>query len=98
LSEPPLVLCGDIRDAAVFDAFTCAGNRTCSPVTADLVSLVPHGFPSTFVEALRRGIPSLNDLQLQAVNDMRLFEGEHLVVSAPTSSGKTMICSTRRVL
>ena len=33
----------------------------------------------------------LNDLQLTAVNENRIFEGESLLVVAPTSSGKTFI-------
>jgi replicative superfamily II helicase len=33
----------------------------------------------------------LNRLQIEAVNDYGLLRGEHLVVSAPTSSGKTLI-------
>lgn len=33
----------------------------------------------------------LNDLQLQAVNDYRILDGESLFVVAPTSSGKTFI-------
>ena len=36
-------------------------------------------------------IPSLNQLQLDAINQFGLLRGEHLVVSAPTSSGKTMV-------
>lgn len=60
-------------------------------VTADLTSLAPYGFPAAVIDALRGSVPSLNELQLQAINDKGLFAGEHLVVSAPTSSGKTMI-------
>src|SRR6185295_394005 len=36
-------------------------------------------------------ISSLNELQQDAINRAGLFQGQHLVVSAPTSSGKTMI-------
>ncbi len=66
-------------------------DKASAPVTADLSSLIPHGFPVQFVSAIQGAIPSLNELQLSAINDMRLFDGDHLVVSAPTSSGKTMI-------
>ena len=62
-----------------------------APVIADLASLAPHGFPTAVIEALEHDIPSLNELQLTAINSFGLFVGDHLVVSAPTSSGKTMI-------
>src|SRR6201999_2144343 len=32
-----------------------------------------------------------NQLQLDAINQFNLLRGDHLVVSAPTSSGKTMV-------
>ncbi len=35
--------------------------------------------------------PALNQLQLDAINDFGVLAGQHLVVVAPTSSGKTMI-------
>jgi helicase len=60
-------------------------------VTADIQSLEAHGFPQLLMEAWAGAIPSLNQLQIDAINEFNLFEGEHLIVSAPTSSGKTMI-------
>jgi helicase len=60
-------------------------------VTADLASLTALGFPNELIAAWGQAIPSLNMLQIEAINDYGLLEGEHLVVSAPTSSGKTMI-------
>ncbi|MGH7120438.1 MAG: DEAD/DEAH box helicase [Acetobacteraceae bacterium] len=36
-------------------------------------------------------MPSLNALQIAAINDFGILDGKHLVVSAPTSSGKTMV-------
>lgn len=60
-------------------------------VTADLSSLGAVGFPDPLIAAWGQAIPSLNTLQIEAVNDYGLLDGEHLVVSAPTSSGKTMI-------
>lgn len=59
--------------------------------TTDLESLIGCGLSAAAVAALKASVPALNDLQLSAINDMGLFSGEHLVVSAPTSSGKTMI-------
>jgi helicase len=60
-------------------------------VTADLGSLIAQGFPDELIAAWGQAIPSLNALQIQAINDFGLLDGEHIVVSAPTSSGKTMI-------
>lgn len=59
--------------------------------TADVVSLGPLGFPDTLVAAWAGKIPSLNALQLSAVNEFGVLRGAHVVVSAPTSSGKTMV-------
>ena len=60
-------------------------------VTADLNSLVAVGFPQQLVEAWAGAIPSLNKLQIAAVNEFGALDGQHLVVSAPTSSGKTLV-------
>jgi len=59
-------------------------------VTGDINSLNQVGFPESVVN-IWRNLPSLNDLQVNAINDYGILRGEHLVVSAPTSSGKTMI-------
>lgn len=61
------------------------------PVTADLDSLKVYGFPDELIAAWAKNIPGLNSLQLDAINEFGLLRGEHLLVSAPTSSGKTMI-------
>ena len=60
-------------------------------ITADIQSLAAYGFPQGLLDAWAGAIPSLNQLQLDAVNEYGLLDGEHLVVSAPTSSGKTMV-------
>jgi helicase len=60
-------------------------------VTADLASLEPYGFPSGLLTAWGASIPGLNELQQEAINDYGLVDGAHLVVSAPTSSGKTLV-------
>jgi helicase len=65
--------------------------RTRAEVTADLQSLAGYGFPPALIDAWASSIPSLNQLQLDAINEFNVLEGEHLVVSAPTSSGKTMV-------
>lgn len=66
-------------------------DRCGQPVTADIGSLRDHGFPPELFAAWAGSIPSLNPLQIDAVNEYGLLRGEHLVVSAPTSSGKTLV-------
>lgn len=62
------------------------------PVIDDnLQSLREYGFPQSLIDSWSRIIPSLNQLQQDAINKYDLLEGQNLVVSAPTSSGKTMI-------
>ncbi len=65
--------------------------RAPKEVTSDLNSLATYGFPQELIEVWSGVIPSLNQLQLDAVNEFGVLKGEPLVVSAPTSSGKTMI-------
>lgn len=65
--------------------------RAVVPVSADLASLQSVGFPQGLIAAWSGAIPALNALQLAAINDFNVLQGEHLVVSAPTSSGKTMV-------
>ena len=60
-------------------------------VSADLHSLGAFGFPAELVGTWAESVPSLNRLQQDAVNDYGLLDGDHIVVSAPTSSGKTLI-------
>ncbi len=60
-------------------------------VTSDIESLATHGFPAEIVTAWGQSIPSLNDLQVEAINEYGILDGKHLLVSAPTSSGKTMV-------
>ncbi len=65
--------------------------RMQAPVTSDLASLKLVGFPDSLIAAWAGAIPALNPLQLAAINDFNVLRGDHLVVSAPTSSGKTMV-------
>jgi helicase len=60
-------------------------------VTADIRSLESYRFPEELLKSWAGSIPSLNQLQIDAVNDFGLLDDDHLVVSAPTSTGKTMI-------
>lgn len=57
----------------------------------DLNSLNNFGFPSEAIDAWSSNIPALNELQLSAINQYKILEEQHIVVSAPTSSGKTLI-------
>lgn len=65
--------------------------RAPAVISRDINSLTALGFPSGLVSAWSGAIAELNDLQIAAVNEYGVLEGRHLVVSAPTSSGKTMI-------
>ena len=65
--------------------------RAPTKVSADIGSLAAAGFPQGLIDAWAGSIPALNALQLEAINDFGVLDGDHLVVSAPTSSGKTMI-------
>lgn len=60
-------------------------------VTAEVSTLEPYGFPPELLGAWAESVPSLNALQRDAINEFDLLDGGHLVVSAPTSSGKTLI-------
>jgi hypothetical protein len=60
-------------------------------ITPDIQSLLDYGFPQALLDAWAGAIPSLNQLQIDAINEFDLLEGKHLAVSAPTSSGKTMV-------
>lgn len=61
------------------------------PVTSDLSSLSAYRIPESIIEAWRAGICELNVLQQDAINTTGLFTGGNVVVTAPTSSGKTMV-------
>lgn len=65
--------------------------RQAQKATEDVYSLRQFGFPEELLKAWAGPIPKLNQLQLDAINEFGVLEGEHLVVSAPTSSGKTMV-------
>jgi helicase len=65
--------------------------RIPAQVNSDLTSLASAGFPPSLIAAWGGAIPSLNALQIAAINDFGVLDGENLVVSAPTSSGKTMV-------
>lgn len=59
--------------------------------TAELGSLLSFGFQQAIIEAWAGDIPQLNKLQLDAINEYGILRDQHVVASAPTSSGKTML-------
>lgn len=61
------------------------------PVSKNIGSLSAYGFPEGLLHAWAGSIPELNQLQVDAINEFHLLDGDNLVVSAPTSSGKTMV-------
>lgn len=62
-----------------------------APVTRDLASLLGHGIPQVVLDAWAARIDQLNDLQVDTINQGRLLSGANVLVTAPTSAGKTMI-------
>lgn len=58
---------------------------------SEIRSLAPYGFPDNLLDAWASSIPSLNQLQIDAINSYGVLDDRHLLVSAPTSSGKTMV-------
>jgi helicase len=77
------------RGARYLAAFPEAGGFR---VSAQIDDLRQFGIPQAVLDewtARFRG--GLNDLQLSAVNDYRILDGDSLLVVAPTSSGKTFI-------
>jgi len=66
-------------------------NRAVGPVEAAIMSLVGRGIREEILWAWGEAVTEFNDLQLEAINDYGVLEGKHVLVSAPTSSGKTMV-------
>lgn len=65
--------------------------RPVARVGTDVQELRQLGFPTPLLDAWGTRIPALNSLQQDAINDFGLLDGSHLLVSAPTSSGKTLL-------
>jgi helicase len=65
--------------------------RMRKPATPQIHSLEALGLPSVLLHTWAQAIPSLNELQLAAINDYGVLDGQNLLVTAPTSSGKTMV-------
>lgn len=61
-------------------------------VGSDIHELSAFGLPEAVVHAWATQFPGgLNELQLSAINEFRVLDGDSLLVVAPTSSGKTFV-------
>jgi helicase len=61
-------------------------------ISSDISDLLQFNFPREVVEEWRKRYPcGLNRLQLEAINEHGIIEGNSLLVIAPTSAGKTFI-------
>jgi len=80
----PVLVPGPVYSAAFPD-------RGRPVAAANIASLAAFGFPEAVIAAWAGDIPNLNPLQLDAINEYGILRGEHVVASAPTSSGKTML-------
>lgn len=65
--------------------------RNRQPATEQVHSLEQFGLPTQILDVWAQSIPGLNELQLSAINDYGVLDGDNLLVTAPTSSGKTMV-------
>lgn len=88
--EGGLTLPGLRRGNRFFDAFPEARGRR---VTENILDLTAFGMPTELLTAWKQQFNDggLNSLQLTAVNDSRVLDGESLLVIAPTTSGKTFV-------
>ncbi|CCH29374.1 DEAD/DEAH box helicase [Actinosynnema sp. NPDC047251] len=59
--------------------------------TRAISSLADLGVPGPVITAWQKRHPRLNDLQLRAINEGGVLRGEDVLVSAPTSAGKSLI-------
>lgn len=57
----------------------------------DLTDLAKWGFPESLIDIYKQTISRLNELQIDSVNNYGVLAGKNIVVSSPTSSGKTLI-------
>ncbi|MFE9187767.1 DEAD/DEAH box helicase [Micromonospora haikouensis] len=90
---------GQVDGELVWPVFTPTGplysalypTNAIASVTTDLASLRGHGLPHPVLDVWAARIKNLNALQIAAINEGGLLAGQNLLVTAPTSSGKTMV-------
>lgn len=72
--------------------FAAAFPESAAVTVAGLADISAFGIPSEVIEEWRQRFGDhLHDLQLTAINDYRVLEGDSVFVLAPTSSGKTFV-------
>ncbi|MGX5817694.1 DEAD/DEAH box helicase [Chitinophaga lutea] len=72
--------------------FSFFPKRRGTKISKDISEVSQFGLNQKLIQEWRNLYPGgLNDLQLEAVNEFRILEGESILVIAPTSSGKTFV-------
>lgn len=66
-------------------------NQVKPPVTEDWQSLSAYDFPEHVIQSWAEWMPTINSLQLKAINEYKVLDEKSLLVVAPTGAGKTMI-------
>jgi replicative superfamily II helicase len=90
---------GQVDGELLWPVFTATGplysalspSSVVAPVTHDLASLLGHGISQVVLDAWEGHIDKLNDLQVDTINQGHLLAAANVLVTAPTSAGKTMI-------
>ncbi|MGY4199082.1 DEAD/DEAH box helicase [Bradyrhizobium sp. USDA 4520] len=98
VTQTPVFL-GTVQGGLVFPALTRGANYAAAfpaipvrQITGSFSELADAGLPQEIVDQWKVTFPGgLNALQLKAVNEFGVLNGNSLLVVAPTSSGKTLV-------
>uniref|UniRef100_Q07NP6 DEAD/DEAH box helicase domain protein n=1 Tax=Rhodopseudomonas palustris (strain BisA53) TaxID=316055 RepID=Q07NP6_RHOP5 len=98
VTQTPAFL-GTVQGGLIFPALVRGANYAAAfpavpvhQITGSFSELASAGLPQEIVEQWTATFPSgLNALQVKAVNDFGVLNGNSLLVVAPTSSGKTLV-------